>query len=36
MAFNMLACCNAAMKPVLDNSLSTHSFQPEEVLEIRD
>ena len=34
MAFNMPACYNAAMKPVSDNSLSTHSFQPKEVLDL--
>ena len=33
MAFNMLACCNAAMKPISYNSVSTHSLQPKEVLD---
>ena len=31
MAFNMPDYCSAAMKPVLENSLSTYSFQPKEV-----
>ena len=31
MAFKTLACCNNPMKPVSDNSLSTHSLQPKAV-----
>ena len=31
MALNTPACCNATMKPLSDNSLSTHSFQPKAI-----
>ena len=33
MAFNMPAHCSASIKPLLDNSASTHSFQLEVVLD---
>ena len=33
MAFNTPARCNASVKPLLDNSLSTHSFQSKVVLD---
>ena len=33
MAFNTPAQCNASVKPLSDNSLSTHSFQPKVVLD---
>ena len=31
MAFNTPDCYNAAIKPTLDNSVSTHSFQPKDI-----